>query len=69
MKFFAYNPIRKYGDISKKGSIKIGKDADFVAITDDYKAIHTYSEGRKVYDWEVDTDLFNHSFVDEYKVD
>lgn len=68
MKFFAYNPTRKHGDITTKGSIKLGKDADFVAITDDYKVIHTYLEGRKIYDQEIDKDLFNPKFVEEYKV-
>ena len=66
---FSYNPIKKYADITKKGSIKVGKDADFVAITDDYQAIQTYVEGRKVYDCEVDKDLFNPEFIRMFKVD
>jgi len=66
---FSYNPIKKYADITKKGSIKVGKDADFVAITDDYQAIQTYVEGRKVYDCEVDKDLFNPEFIKMFKVD
>lgn len=69
LKFCSYNPTKKYADISKKGSIAVGKDADFVVITDDYQAIHTYSEGRKVYDCEVDKNLFNPEFLKEYKID
>lgn len=68
LKFCSYNPTRKYSDFTKKGSIKAGKDADFVAITDDYQVIETWSEGRKVYDCKVDKELFNPAFLEEYKL-
>ena len=32
------NPAKKYGFADRKGSIAVGKDADFVVISDDYKA-------------------------------
>lgn len=62
-KFFSYNPIRKYSDPNKKGSLKEGKDADFVVITDDYQVIATYSEGRIVFDREKDIIESNPEFM------
>ncbi|MCL2566244.1 MAG: N-acetylglucosamine-6-phosphate deacetylase [Defluviitaleaceae bacterium] len=68
VKFASLNPCEKYGIADKKGSIVKGKDADFAVISDDYDVLYTYSEGRLVYDYEKDTDLFNHKFVEEYKL-
>lgn len=62
------NPSRVYGIGDCKGSLRVGKDADFVIISDDYQALMTFSEGRKVYDHEVDTDIFNHAFLDAMSV-
>ena len=45
------------------------KDADFVVIDDDYNALYTYCEGRKVYDRSVDTDLFNKEFYNSIRLD
>ena len=46
-------------------SIKIGKDADFVVISEDYKALETYVEGRKVFDRAVEGDkIFNQLMLD-----
>jgi len=67
-KFFSYNPIRKYSDPNKKGSLKVGKDADFVVISDDYNAIATYSEGRIIFDSKADKVIYKQSFLDEKKV-
>lgn len=67
-KFFSYNPIRKYSDPSRKGSLKEGKDADFVVISDDYQAIATYSEGRKVYDRDIDVIVCKQEFLDKIKL-
>lgn len=67
LKMSSLNACRKYGLADKKGSIKIGKDADFAVITDDYKAIATYANGRKVYDRETDGDVFNSEFYDEVR--
>lgn len=62
-KFFCYNPIRKYSDPNKKGSLKEGKDADFVVISDDYQVIATYSEGRIIFDKEKDIITSNPEFM------
>ena len=67
-KFFCYNPIRKYSDPNKKGSLKPGKDADFVVISDDYQAIATYSEGRKIFDRQTSEPIYKRSFVEEKKI-
>ncbi len=64
----SYNPSRKYG-FGQKGSLVAGKDADIVVIGDDFGVLYTYSEGCLVFDHEVDTDLFNKKFVDEFKID
>jgi len=65
----SYNPCKKYGFADKKGSLAIGKDADFVVISDNFNVLYTYSEGCLVYDYKVDTNIFNQKFIDEYKVD
>jgi len=62
------HPCIVYGFDKEKGSLKVGKDADFAIISDEYKALYTYSEGRKVYDSEVDGDVFNPAFLDACKV-
>ena len=67
-KFFSYNPVRKYSDPNRKGSLKEGKDADFVVITDDYKVVATYSEGRKVFDKDVDVVCCKQEFLDKIKL-
>jgi len=63
------NPCIVYGFDKEKGSLTAGKDADFVIITDDYQALYTYSEGRKVYDYQIDTDVFNPHFIEQARVD
>jgi len=67
-KFFSYNPIRKYSDPNKKGSLKPGKDADLVVINDDYDVLATYSEGRIIYDVNEKKDYIKTSFVNEKKI-
>ena len=69
VKMSSLNPARKYGFGDVKGSIAVGKDADFVVIDDDYNALYTYCEGRKVYDRSVDTDLFNKEFYNSIRLD
>ncbi|MBR0229794.1 MAG: amidohydrolase family protein [Erysipelotrichaceae bacterium] len=63
------NACIKYGLADHKGSIAVYKDADLAVITDDYKAIATYAEGRKVYDCKIDGDVFNNEFVKTFKID
>lgn len=50
LRMAALVPSRKYGFGDKKGSLRVGKDADFVVISDDYKALETYVEGRRVFE-------------------
>ena len=69
IKMASLNPAKCYGFDKQKGSLAVGKDADFVIIDDDYRALATYSEGRKVYDSEVDTAVFNPAFMDMCKLD
>ena len=63
------NPAKKYGLADRKGSLEVGKDADCVVITDDYQAVATYVRGRKVYDCQTDTDLFNPEFYREMRIE
>lgn len=60
------NPAKKYGLADRKGSLEAGKDADFIVITDDYKTLAAYVQGRKVYDRETDIDLFNPDFLKQF---
>ena len=69
IKMAALNPCRVYGFDETKGSIKLGKDADIVAIDDDYNVIATYCDGRKVFDKDVDKDVFNPTFIAKYKAE
>ena len=62
------NPARVYGFAETKGSIKAGKDADFVAIDDDYNVMATYCNGRQVYD-KSEGLIFNPSFIERHKID
>ncbi len=57
------NPCKKYGFASRKGSLAVGKDADFVVISDDYKAQVTFAEGRRVYDRAAEGTIFNKEFL------
>ncbi len=53
------NPCKVYGFADRKGSLRVGKDADFVVIDEDFNCLYTFREGRKVYDHDTDTDLAN----------
>ena len=68
LKMACLNPCKKYGFADRKGTLAVGKDADFAVITDDYKAQATYSEGRKVYDRDVDGIIINNKFFEENRV-
>jgi len=69
LKMAAENPAIVYETADTKGTLTVGKDADFVIIDDSYNVLETYSEGRKVYDHLVDTDLFYQTFIDLCKED
>ncbi len=59
IKMSSLNACRFYGFDDRKGSIKIGKDADLTVISDDYKALATYVEGKKVFDRKIEKPLYN----------
>ena len=50
VKTVAYNPARMLGLDHRKGSIEVGKDADFVLLDDDLNVTLTLVEGRIVFD-------------------
>ena len=50
LRMSSLNTANWYGLGDKKGSIKLGKDADFVVIDPNYNAVATFVEGKKVYD-------------------
>ena len=51
------NPAQVYGFADRKGSLRIGKDADFAIIDKDFNCLYTYREGKKIYDYTIDRDL------------
>lgn len=53
------NPAEVYGFADRKGSLRVGKDADFAVIDKDFNCLYTYREGRKIFDHETDGDLLN----------
>lgn len=61
------HPAQVYG-LDKKGALLAGKDADFVVIDENYQALATWREGKKIYDRAVDTDLFAKDFLKEHLV-
>ncbi|MBO7677959.1 MAG: amidohydrolase family protein, partial [Erysipelotrichaceae bacterium] len=61
------NPCKVYGFADKKGSLRIGKDADFAVIDKDFNCLYTYREGKKIYDHTVDTDIYDHE-VDKQRI-
>lgn len=59
------NPAKVYGFDDRKGSIQIGKDADFIVVKPDFALHYTYCEGKKVFDYQTSGDLFNQAFLEE----
>lgn len=68
VKMASLNPCKLYGFDDCKGSLTIGKDADFVIINDDFHALYTYANGRKIYDYSIDQDIFNKDYVNTHKI-
>jgi len=68
IKLSSLNAAQFYGFGERKGSLAVGKDADLVVIDEEYQAVATFVEGRKVFDAALDTDLFNHDYVSKYQV-
>lgn len=69
VKMSSLNPARKYGFGDTKGSIAIGKDADYAVIDDDYNCLYTYCKGREVFDYLKDTELFNKELYEQIRLD
>lgn len=59
IKMASLYPARYFNLNDKKGSIKIGKDADFVLLDHNWNVCQTYVEGIKQYDRELDLNLIN----------
>ena len=62
-------PARVLGLEHKKGSIREKKDADFVVIDEDYKAIATYVEGTLAYDVNNHGELYNTEGIQQFLVE
>lgn len=67
LKMACLNPAIKYGFADRKGTIEVGKDADFVVIDDDFKAVDTYSRGKCVYSRDRDGRIFNDTYIEGLK--
>lgn len=59
IKMASLYPAKYFNLNDKKGSIKIGKDADFVLLDHNWNVCQTYVEGLKQYDRELDLNLIN----------
>ena len=44
------NPARLIGEDHRRGDIAVGKDADFVVLSEELDILETWSAGEKVYD-------------------
>ncbi|MEG1305302.1 MAG: amidohydrolase family protein, partial [Oscillospiraceae bacterium] len=64
LKLSSLNPCKKYGYDATKGSLKEGKDADFVIIDDGFNALETFVGGKKVFDRKTEGDkIFNNELL------
>ncbi|MGN1343228.1 MAG: N-acetylglucosamine-6-phosphate deacetylase [Traorella sp.] len=68
IKMSSQNPAKVY-EATTKGSLEIGKDADFVVLNDDFEVLQTYREGHCIYNHEIDKHLFNEAFLNQTKVE
>ncbi|MEA5050031.1 MAG: amidohydrolase family protein [Oscillospiraceae bacterium] len=68
LRLCSLNACRKYGFADRKGSLLPGKDADFVVISDDYRALETYVGGRRVFDRAAEGErVFNRQMLENYR--
>lgn len=65
-KMSSFNPAKVYG-LAGKGALSVGYDADFTIVDKDFNVIQTYSEGRLVYDVNIDKEVFNPNFLNKIK--
>lgn len=63
IKMCALNPAKVFGMSEDKGSIKVGKFADFTVIDEEYNVVYTVVEGKIVYDAKFDDDCTNKEFL------
>lgn len=63
LRMSSLNPAVKYGFGDKKGSIRKGKNADFVVLDDAYQVKQTFVSGRKVYDLDQEGKIYNYDFL------
>jgi len=68
IKMSSLNPAKKYGFDDRKGSLSIGKDADFVVITNEFDVKETWVEGQKLYDASKDTLQYNEDYLKEFRL-
>ena len=68
IKMSSLNPAKKYGFDDQKGSLAIGKDADFVVITPEFTVQETWIEGEKLFDAAIDKLQYNEEYLKEYKL-
>ncbi|MEA4911365.1 MAG: amidohydrolase family protein [Oscillospiraceae bacterium] len=68
LRLSSLNACRKYGFGDRKGSLLPGKDADFVIISDDYRALETYVGGVKVFDRKTEgNSVFNPQMLENHR--
>jgi len=63
LKMSSLNPAVYYGFGNRKGSLRLGKDADFIVIDNDFNVHHTYVEGVEVYDQSLNKDYWNPELI------
>ena len=68
IKMSSLNPAKKYGFDDRKGSIAIGKDADYVVIDKNFDVKETWIEGVKLFDASVDKMQYNEEYLKEYRI-
>ncbi len=63
------NVAECYGFSDHKGSLRIGKDADFAVLDSLFNCLYTWRQGRCVYNYKTDTDLMNQASYNKWKID
>lgn len=67
-KMASLNPAKVYGIADRKGSITVGKDADFIVIDNDYQLVSTYVGGELAFQTGVNEIVFNPDFLELYRL-
>lgn len=45
----SWNPAKQLGVLDRKGSIRVGKDADLVVLNEAYEVVMTFCRGKLAY--------------------